>query len=89
MQFLEVSEDTTTGLRRHFPEVPNLGRAYEPSDDFMDNSRVDPPSSRMSSTLSSNNGGDGHDDDDDDNNVEDNGGGANGPCSSYGAASTR
>ena len=40
MQFLEVSDDATEGLRRHFPEVPNLGQMYEPSDDFMDNDSV-------------------------------------------------
>ena len=37
IQFLEVSDGTTEGLRRLYPEVPNLGESFDPPDDFQDN----------------------------------------------------
>ena len=40
IQFLEVSDGTTEGLRRLYPEVPNLGESYDPPDDFQDNDDI-------------------------------------------------
>ena len=36
IQFLEVSDATMEGVRRLYPEVPNLGDSYDPPGDFQD-----------------------------------------------------